>query len=198
MFSLFPIYLPWSDGTGCHDLSFFEWLLNQLFHSHLSTFIKRLFSSSAFCHKGGVICIFELIDISPGNHDSSLCFIQPSISYDVFCIYFISRWQYTALMYSFPNSINTSLLMLLELGMWRVSWHQPILPHLLGAQQFNLVLILTRVSNRSCRLRAQSYKIANPSDVQGKLFRQRNNLAEAKEKANFQYFQVQVIFCTSN
>ena len=20
----FPIYLPWSDGTGCHDLSFFN------------------------------------------------------------------------------------------------------------------------------------------------------------------------------
>ena len=33
--------------------------------------------------KGGVICISEVIDISPGNLDSSLCFIQPSISYDV-------------------------------------------------------------------------------------------------------------------
>ena len=30
-----PIYLPWSDGTGCH--SFFEcWVLSQLFHSPLS------------------------------------------------------------------------------------------------------------------------------------------------------------------
>ena len=28
----FPIYLPWSDGTGCHDLSF----LNVEFHSPLS------------------------------------------------------------------------------------------------------------------------------------------------------------------
>ena len=27
-----------------------------------------------FCHKGGVICISEVIDISPGNLDSSLCF----------------------------------------------------------------------------------------------------------------------------
>ena len=27
----FPIYLPWSDGTGCHDLSFSEcWVLSQL------------------------------------------------------------------------------------------------------------------------------------------------------------------------
>ena len=31
-FHCFPIYLPWSDGTGCHDLSFFEcWVLSQLF-----------------------------------------------------------------------------------------------------------------------------------------------------------------------
>ena len=28
----FPIYLPWSDGTRCHDLRFFEcWVLSQLF-----------------------------------------------------------------------------------------------------------------------------------------------------------------------
>ena len=33
-----------------------------------------------FHHKGGVICISEVIDISPGNLDSSLCFFQPSIS----------------------------------------------------------------------------------------------------------------------
>ena len=38
------------------------------------TFIKRLF---AFCHKDGVICVCEVIDISPGKLDSSLCFIQP-------------------------------------------------------------------------------------------------------------------------
>ena len=43
-FHCFPIYLPWSDGTRCHDLSFYEyWVLSQLFHS---PFIKKLFSSS--------------------------------------------------------------------------------------------------------------------------------------------------------
>ena len=47
------------------------------------TFIKRLFT---FCHKGGVICISEVIDISPSNIDSSLCFIQPGISHEVLCI----------------------------------------------------------------------------------------------------------------
>ena len=36
-----------------------------------------------FCHKGGVFCISEVIDISPGNLDSSLCFIQPSVSHDI-------------------------------------------------------------------------------------------------------------------
>ena len=28
----------------------------------------------------------EVIDISPSNLDSSLCFLQPSVSHDVFCI----------------------------------------------------------------------------------------------------------------
>ena len=32
----------------------------------------------AFCHEGGVICISEVVDTSPGNLDSSLCFIQPT------------------------------------------------------------------------------------------------------------------------
>ena len=47
VFHCFPIYLPWSDGTGCHDLCFFQcWVLSQVFHSPL-TFIKRFFSSSS-------------------------------------------------------------------------------------------------------------------------------------------------------
>ena len=39
-----------------------------------------------FCHKVGVICVSEVIDISPGNLDSSLCFFQSSVSHDVLCI----------------------------------------------------------------------------------------------------------------
>ena len=38
-----------------------------------------------FCHKGSIICISRVIDISSGNLDSSLCFIQPGISHDVLC-----------------------------------------------------------------------------------------------------------------
>ena len=40
-------------------------------------------SSLTFYYKGGVICISEVIDISPGNLDSSLRFIWPGISHDV-------------------------------------------------------------------------------------------------------------------
>ena len=35
-FHCFPIYLPWSERTGCHDLSFLNVVLSQLFHSPLS------------------------------------------------------------------------------------------------------------------------------------------------------------------
>ena len=32
------------------------------------------------------ICISEVVDISPGNLDSSLCFLQSSVSHDILCI----------------------------------------------------------------------------------------------------------------
>ena len=47
-FHCFSICLPWSDGTGCHDLSFF-WMLSFKPAFSLSSFtlIKRLFSYSS-------------------------------------------------------------------------------------------------------------------------------------------------------
>ena len=39
-----------------------------------------------FCHKDGAICLSEVIEISPRNLDSSLCFIQPGILHDVLCL----------------------------------------------------------------------------------------------------------------
>ena len=46
------------------------------------TFIKRLFNSSLLSAiRVGVICVSEDIDISPGNIDSSLCFIQSGDAY---------------------------------------------------------------------------------------------------------------------
>ena len=70
------------------------------------TFIKRLFSSCFLfaITVVSVICISEVIDISPGNLDSSLCFIQLGISCDVLCIEVkYAGWQYTTVTYPFPN-----------------------------------------------------------------------------------------------
>ena len=42
-FHWFPIYLPWSDGAGCHDLKFFEcWVLSQLFGRVMSLLLNML------------------------------------------------------------------------------------------------------------------------------------------------------------
>ena len=49
----FPIYLPWSDGTGCYDLFSECWALSQLFHSSLSL-SSRGSLVLHFLHKGGV------------------------------------------------------------------------------------------------------------------------------------------------
>ena len=56
-------------------LSFKPTFSTLLFHFHQ----EALYLLFAFCHKDGVICISEVIDISHSNLDSSLCFIQPSI-----------------------------------------------------------------------------------------------------------------------
>ena len=66
--------MPWSSFSEC-------WALSQLFHSPLSCSSRSSLFLFTFCHKGGVICISEVIDISPGNLDSSLCFLQPSVSH---------------------------------------------------------------------------------------------------------------------
>ena len=45
-FDCFPIYLSWSDGTGCHDLAFWMLSLMPTFSLLSFSFIKKLFSSS--------------------------------------------------------------------------------------------------------------------------------------------------------
>ena len=68
----FSICLPRSNGTGGHDLLFFQcWVLRQRFHSRLSLSVRDslVFAS---CHQNGVICISEFI--SPGNLDSRMVF----------------------------------------------------------------------------------------------------------------------------
>ena len=76
----FSIYLPWSDGTGFHDLSFLHVELQANFSLSSFIFIVLCFLPC------GVICISGVIDISPDNLDSSLCFFQPRVSHDVLCI----------------------------------------------------------------------------------------------------------------
>ena len=49
-----PIYLPWSDGTGCHDLSFWMLSFKPAFSFSSFTSIKRLFSSSSLSNIGVV------------------------------------------------------------------------------------------------------------------------------------------------
>ena len=60
-------------GPDVMILVFECWVLSQLFHSPLY-FHQEALKFCTFCHKGGVICVSEVIDISASNLDSSLCF----------------------------------------------------------------------------------------------------------------------------
>ena len=73
-------------GPGAIILVFWMLTFKPTFLLSSFTFIKRLFSSSMLSTMCGVIWISEVIDIFPGSLDSRLCFIQPGISHDVFCI----------------------------------------------------------------------------------------------------------------
>ena len=70
-------------GTDAMILVFWMLSFKPTFSLSSFTFIKSLFT---LCHKGGAICISEVIDISPSNLDCSSCFIQSSVSHDVLCI----------------------------------------------------------------------------------------------------------------
>ena len=85
-FHCFPIYLPWSDGTRSMILVFWMLSFKPTFHSPLSVSSSGSLVLLHVCHKGGVICISEAIDISPRKFDSSLCFIQPGILHKVLCM----------------------------------------------------------------------------------------------------------------
>ena len=49
--------------------------LNQVLENILK-YTLGLYFLFAFCYKGGVTCVSEVIDISPGSLDSNLCFIS--------------------------------------------------------------------------------------------------------------------------
>ena len=69
-----------------HDLSFLNVEPQANFFTLLFHFHQEALLFFTFFRKGGVICLSELIDISPSNLDSSLCFIQPRVSHDVLCM----------------------------------------------------------------------------------------------------------------
>ena len=74
---------------GLDAMIFSFWMLSfkSAFSLSSFTFIKRLFSSSVLSAISVVSSAsVEVIDISPGNLDSSLCFFQPSVSHYVLCI----------------------------------------------------------------------------------------------------------------
>ena len=70
-------------GPNAISLDFECWIWSQIFHSPLSPSSRGSLVLLHLCHKGGIMCISEVIDISPGILDSSLCFIKPGTSYDI-------------------------------------------------------------------------------------------------------------------
>ena len=82
-FHFFPIYLPWSDGTRCHDLSFLNvefffcccccfwmWSFKPGFHSPLSPSSRGSLVPLQFLPLECIIYISEVV-IFPGNLDFS-------------------------------------------------------------------------------------------------------------------------------
>ena len=88
-FHSFPIYLSPKEWDRMHFLGFWMLSFKPTFSLSSFTFIQRLFSSSSLSAISVVSSAYLhiIIDIYfPGNLDSSLCFLQPSVSHDVFCI----------------------------------------------------------------------------------------------------------------
>ena len=84
----FPIYLPWSDGTRCHDLRFLNTeSFKPTFSLSSFTCIKRLLSSSSLSAIRVVSSVYLRLLIFLLEILSNLCFIQSSISHDVVCIW---------------------------------------------------------------------------------------------------------------
>ena len=80
-------WLNWTELMGPDAMILVFWMLQfkPTFSLSSFTFIKRLFSSSSLSAIR-VVSSAEVIDISPSNLDSRLCFIQPSVSRDVLCM----------------------------------------------------------------------------------------------------------------
>ena len=89
-FHLFPFYLPWSDGTWCHDHSFFFFFLilsfKPSFSLSSSILIKRFFSSSLFSAMWVSstylrLLVFLLAILIPACNSSSSIFLMKYSAY---------------------------------------------------------------------------------------------------------------------
>ena len=85
-FHWFPIYLPCSDGTGCHHFGFLMLDFKPAVSLSSFTFIKRLFSSSLPSAIRVVSSAYLRLLIFLLAILIQLCFIQPGISHDVLCL----------------------------------------------------------------------------------------------------------------
>ena len=83
----FPIYFPWSDGTGCHDLCFLNVEFSANFLLPLFHFHQRLFSSSSLSAIKVVssanlrLFIFLMAILIPACASSSLAFCMMYSAY---------------------------------------------------------------------------------------------------------------------
>ena len=81
-FHCFPIYLPWSDGTGCMILVFWMLSFKPIFSLSSFTFNERLFSSSSLSAIGVLsseylrLLIFGPAILIPTYASSSLAFLM--------------------------------------------------------------------------------------------------------------------------
>ena len=85
-FHFLPIYLPWNDGTGSHDFNLLSF--KPAFSLSSFTFIRTLSDSLVPLHflpLGGIIYISGVVDISPGNLDSSLFHPAQNFAWCIIC-----------------------------------------------------------------------------------------------------------------
>ena len=81
----FPFYLPWGNGTVCHELSFQVLNFKPPFKSPLSPFSKGSLVPFHFLPLEWYHLHIRGCCISPGNLDSNLWFIQSGSLHDLLC-----------------------------------------------------------------------------------------------------------------
>ena len=102
-FHCLPIYLPWSDGTGCHDLHFLNAVLSHLFHSLLSLSSR---GSLVFCFLPQGWCHLHIWGYWYFSQQSWFQLVLHPAQPFTQCtlhISLISRVTIYSLMHSFPN-----------------------------------------------------------------------------------------------